>query len=147
MARRLTGVLAASMFPAVMLLATACSSGGGSSSGTTPASSSPSASQTGTLTQQQVMPLFLQCLTDHNITIWDKAQGNTNLASIGKVQGWYKNGRVLANQALYNDADALEGFFPVSPDFKPEQMIADWVDNAVSNRTWPKVCAPLPSGS
>ena len=152
MARRFTGLLAASMFPAVMLLATACTSGGGSPSSTSsPASSAPSATVsdgvTRNLTQQQVVPLFLQCLTDHNITIWDKAQGNTNLATVGKAQGWYKNGRVLANQALYTDVDGLEGFYPISPDFKPEQTIADWVDNAVSNRTWPKVCAPLPAQS
>lgn len=147
MARRFTGLLAASTFPAVMLLATACTSGGGSPSSTPATSTSASASQAAALTQQQVMPLFLQCLTEHNITIWDKAQGNTNLASIGKAEGWYKNGRVLANQALYTDVDALEGFYPISPDFKPEQTIADWVDNAVSNGTWPKVCAPLPSGS
>lgn len=153
MARRFTGLLAASMVPAVMLLASACASTSSSpqdTSTTTSAAPSASASQSATvsgaaLTAQQVMPLFLQCLTDHHITIWDKAQGNTNLASIGKAQGWYKNGRVLANQALYTDADALEGFYPISPDFKPEQMIGDWVDNAVSSRTWPKVCGPLPS--
>ena len=147
MARRFTGLLAASTFPAVMLLATACTSGGGSPSSTPATSTSASASQAAALTQQQVTPLFLQCLTEHNITIWDKAQGNTNLASIGKAEGWYKNGRVLANQALYTDVAALEGFYPISPDFKPEQTIADWVDNAVSNGTWPKVCAPLRSGS
>jgi hypothetical protein len=90
------------------------------------------------------MPLFLQCLTEHNIPIWDKAEGNVSVASVGKNQGWYENGRVVANSAFYSNADALEGFYPISPDFKPEQTIADWVDNAVSNRTWPKVCTPLP---
>lgn len=149
MAQRFTGLLAASMVPALMLLASACSSNSSSPEGTsTTSSAAQSATASGAaLTAQQVMPLFLQCLTDHHITIWDKAQGNTNLASIGEKQGWYKNGRVLANQALYTDADALEGFYPISPDFKPQQMIGDWVDNAVSKGTWPKVCAPLPSGS
>ncbi len=49
--------------------------------------------------------------------------------------------------ALYSDADALEGFYPVSSDFKPEQTIATWVDNAAGNGPWPKVCAPLPPAS
>jgi hypothetical protein len=144
--RRFTGMLAASMFSAVLLLATACTSNGGA---TTSASTTPSAtgSSSATLSPQTVMPLFLQCLIQHNITIWDKAQGNTNLASLSKKQGWYENGKVVANQAYYNQADVLEGFYPLSPDFKPEQDIATWVDNAVSDRTWPKVCAPLPSAS
>lgn len=153
MARRFTGLLAASMFPAVMLLATACGGNGGSPNGTSttssPASAAPSAtaSVSATLSPQQVMPLFLQCLAEHNVTIWDKAQGNTNLVSLGKKEGWYENGRVVANNALYSYADVLEGFYPISSDFKPEQTIATWVDNATNSGTWPKVCAPLPSAS
>jgi hypothetical protein len=138
------------MFSTVMMLATACGGNGGSPNGasTTP-SSAPSAtvSEAMTLTAQQVIPLLLECLTEHNVPIWDKAQGDVNVASVGKNQGWYENGRVVANSALYSNADALEGFYPISSDFKPEQTIATWVDNAVSNRTWPKVCKPLPSGS
>jgi hypothetical protein len=149
-ARRFTGLLAASMLPAAMLLASGCTSGGGSptSTSTTAASSSaPSATASGgaTLTAQQVMPLLLECLTEHNVPIWDKAQGDVNVATVGKNQGWYENGHVVANSALYSNADALEGFYPISSDFKPEQTIATWVDNAVSNRMWPKVCKPLPS--
>lgn len=150
MARRFTGLLAVSMVPAVMLLATACGSSSTSTQSTsTTSSTGPSAlaSQSAALTAQQVIPLFLQCLAEHNVTIWDKAQGNRNLVSLGKKEGWYENGRVVANQALYTDADALEGFYPISPDFKPEQTIATWVDNAASDGTWPKVCTPLPSGS
>jgi hypothetical protein len=97
-----------------------------------------------TLTAQQVMPLLLECLTEHNVPIWDKAEGDVNVASVGKNQGWYENGRVVANSALYSNADALEGFYPIGSDFKPEQTIATWVDNAVGNRTWPTVCKPLP---
>lgn len=162
MARRFTGLLAASMFPAVMLLATACTSGGGGSPSTSTASSagpsapasssaaSPTATGTGAaaaLTPQQVMPLFLECLAEHNVPIWDKAQGNVSVATVGKTEGWYENGHVVANSALYSDADALEGFYPIGSDFKPEQTIATWVDNAASDGTWPKVCAPLPSAS
>lgn len=152
MARRFSGLLAASMVSAVMLAATACTSSGGSTSSTSttsPASSAPSATVSAamTLTAQQVMPLLLECLTEHNVPIWDKVQGDVNVASVGKNQGWYENGRVVANSALYSNADALEGFYPISSDFKPEQTIATWVDNAVSNRTWPKVCKPLPSTS
>jgi hypothetical protein len=93
------------------------------------------------------MPLFLQCLIDHNVPIWDRAEGDTSAASLGTKGGWYVNGRVVATDAFYRIADSLEGFYPVSPDFKPEQTIAEWVDNAVSNGTWPKVCAPLPRRS
>jgi hypothetical protein len=160
-ARRITGLLAASTFPAVLLLATACTSGGGSPSSTSTASSaapgaaspasaaSASAPAPGSaaLSPSQVMPLFLECLAEHNVPIWDKAQGNVSVASIGKTEGWYENGRVVANSALYSDADALEGFYPISSDFKPEQTIATWVDNAAGNGTWPKVCTPLPSAS
>jgi hypothetical protein len=154
-ARRFTGLLAASMVPAVMLLATACgpnSSSTQSTSTTSAAAPSPSTSPSATasgaaLTVQQIMPLFLQCLVEHNVTIWDKARGNTNLESLGKKDGWYENGRVVANQALYTDADALEGFYPVSPDFKPDQTIATWLINAAAGGTWPKVCTPLPSAS
>jgi hypothetical protein len=149
-ARRFTGLLAASLFPAVMLLATGCASSGGSPSSTSttasPASSA-TASVSATLGPQQVLPLFLQCLAEHNVPISDKAQGDVNVASVGKNQGWYENGRVVANNALYSNADALEGFYPISTDFKPEQTIATWVDNAASKGTWPKVCAPLPSSS
>ena len=151
MARRFTGLLAASAFPAVMLLATACGGNGGSPSGpsttSSPASSAPSATApaSATLSAQQVIPLFLQCLAEHNVPIWDKAEGNMSVASVGKNQGWYENGRVVANSALYNNADALEGLYPISPDFKPEQTIATWVDDAASDGAWPKVCAPLPS--
>ena len=147
MARRFTGLLAASMVSAVMLLAAACTSGGGSPTSTsTTSSSAPSAtvSEAMTLTAQQVMPLLLECLTEHNVPIWDKAEGDVNVASVGEKQGWYENGRVVANSALYSNADALEGFYPIGSDFKPEQTIATWVDNAVGNRTWPKVCKPLP---
>ena len=166
MARRFTGLLAASTFPAVLLLATACTSGGGSPSSTSTASSaapsggpstsaaspstaSPSTGASGSaaLSPSQVMPLFLECLAEHNVPIWDKAQGNVSVASIGKTEGWYENGRVVANSALYSAADALEGFYPISSDFKPEQTIATWVDNAAGNGTWPKVCAPLPPAS
>lgn len=153
MARRLTGLLAVSMVPTVMLLATACGSNSNSTqstSATSAAATGASVSQSATasgaaLTAAQVIPLFLQCLAEHNVTIWDKAQGNTNLVSLAKQEGWYENGRVVANQALYTDADALEGFYPISPDFKPDQTIGSWVDNAAATRTWPKVCAPLPS--
>jgi hypothetical protein len=149
-------LLAASAFPAVLLLATACSSSGSSpaSTSTTPvatsgatAAQSTAASQSAARSPQQIMPLLLQCLTDHNIPIWDKGQGNTSVASIGTKQGWYKNGKVLADSALYSNADGLEGFYPMSSDFKPNQTIGTWVDNVVSTGKWPKVCGPFPPGS
>ena|ERR1700722_7459385 len=130
------------MFSAVLLLATACTSTGGSSNNASASGTTPS--QGASLSAQQVMPLFLQCLADHDVPIWDKAQGNTSVVSLGKLQGWYENGRVVADNALYTNADALEGFYPISSDFKPQQTITTWVDNAAADGTWPKVCAPLP---
>ncbi len=78
------------------------------------------------------------------VTIWDKAQGDAIPVSVGKAQGRYENGKVIADNAPYSSADGLEGFYPISSDVKPEQMIGTWADDAASNGTWPKVCAPLP---
>jgi hypothetical protein len=149
-ARRFTSLLAASMFSAVMLLATACSSNGGSASSTHTASSpaqSATASQSATLSVQQLIPLFLQCLAGHKIPIWDKAQGDMSVASLGQKEGWYENGHVVANNALHTYFEDFEGDYPIGTDFKPEQTIASWVDNAASTGTWPQVCGPLPSAS
>jgi len=139
--RRLTGMLAALVFSAVMLPATACTSSGGSPRHA-PVASTPTSHHT-SLSRQQLLPLFLQCLIEHDVMIWDRAQGDTSLVSVGKKDGWYVNGRVVANDNLYSTADSLEGFYPISSDFKPDQTIATWLDNAASNGTWPKVCAPL----
>lgn len=142
MARRLSGLLAASAISAAMLSATACTSTGvASSSASAP---STTAAKVRSLSDQQILPLFLQCLAEHKVMIWDKAQGDTDLVSVGKAQGWYVNGQVIASSALYSDAAGLEGFYPISPDFKPDQMIGTWLDNAANKGTWPKVCTPLP---
>lgn len=143
MTRRFPGLLAASMFTAVMLLATACGSNGGSPNST---STTSSATPGTTLTVQQIIPLFMQCLADHNIPIWDKAQGDMNVVSLGKTEGWYVNGRVVANNALHTYFEDLEGTYPISPDFQPEQTIGTWVDNAAATRAWPTVCGSLPAG-
>jgi hypothetical protein len=130
------------MFSAVMLLAAACTSSGGSSSNA-PAPST-TTSRNASLSLQQVLPLFLQCLVEHNVPVWDRAEGYMSLATVGEKNGWYENGRVVANNDLYLHADVLEGLYPMSTGFKPEQMISVWLDNAVSNGAWPKLCAPLP---
>jgi hypothetical protein len=148
-ARRFTGLLAASMLSAVLLLVTACANGGSPSS--TPTTSSPAqsatASQSATPSVQQLVPLFLQCLAQHNIPIWDKSQGNVSVISLGKKEGWYQDGKVVANNALHTYFEDFEGFYPIGTDFKPEQTIGAWVDNAASTGTWPKVCGPLPAAS
>jgi hypothetical protein len=138
--RRFTGLLAASMFSAVMVLATACTSNGGSPDNTH------TTSQSVRLSPRQIEPLFFKCLVEHNVPIWDKSQGDQNLVSLAKTEGWYENGRVLANNDLYTYADVLEGFYPISPDFKPDQTIGTWIDNASTTGTWPKVCGRLPPG-
>jgi hypothetical protein len=127
------------MFSVMMLPATACTSGGG-----TFTIASATASHDASLSLQQVTPLFLQCLIEHDVTIWDRAQGDTSLKPLAEKAGWYVNGHVVANQTFWLNLDSLEGFYPISPDFKPDQMIADWIDNAALHGTWPKVCTPLP---
>lgn len=142
MARRFTGLLVVSMSSSALLLAIGCTSTGGRSNSTSEPSGTSSLGAS--RSAQQVMPLFLQCLATLNVTIWDKAQGDTSVVSLGRQGGWYISGRVVADNSLYSNADAIEGFYPISSDFKPEQTIAAWVDDAVSNGTWPKACGPLP---
>jgi hypothetical protein len=150
-ARRFTGLLAVSMFSAAMLLVTACSSSSsGTPSNASTTSSTPSATDSLTAMQnreRQLTPLFVQCLAQHNIPIWDKSQGNQNVAALGTKGGWYKNGQVTANTAFDLFFQDIEGTYPISPDFKPEQMVAQWIDGAASTGTWPSVCGPLPSAS
>lgn len=89
----------------------------------------------------------MQCLLDHKVTTQDRAEGNISLSSTGTKEGWYRNGRVIANQAFYAGFDSLEGIVPVGPGFKPEQDIAAWLDSASATGTWPKACGPFPGGS
>lgn len=138
MTRRSASLILVPVLTAAALLTVGCSPG----SGTT--SSTPTASPKATLTNQQIAPLFMQCLIDHKITIWDRAQGNMNLAHYAALEGWYKNGRVTANHAFYVQMENFEGTVPISPDFKPEHPVGDWIDNASATGAWPKVCAPLP---
>lgn len=136
--RRLTRLFAAPATLAAVLLAVACSPG----SGTTASTPADSPSREPTL--QQLAPLFMQCLLDRKVTIWDRAEGDINMVLTGTREGWYRNGRVVANQAFYADFDSIEGTTPVSPAFKPEQDIASWLGHAAATGTWPKTCGPFP---
>lgn len=127
------------MLAVVGLSSAACTSGGGS-----PGKASAASSSAESLSLDQVTVLFLQCLIDHNITIWDRAQGNTDLKPLAEKAGWYVNGRVVSSEKLWLAYESLEGFYPIGPDFKPQQTIGDWTADAALHRAWPKVCAPLP---
>jgi hypothetical protein len=128
------------MVSAVMVLATACSS----------ATSSPTPNATdslGTLLNREralILP-FVQCLAQHDVTIWDKADGDQNIASLGAKDGWYKNSRALNNTAFSNFFEDIEGAYPTGPDFKPDNTVDGWINNAASTGKWPKVCGPVPS--
>ena len=129
----------------VVALACTASACGPSRAGTT--TNGPRSSATAKLTAQQIIPAFLQCLAAHNVPVWDREQGNMSVVSLGKTVGWYVNGRVVANTAIYTYFEDLEGTYPISPDFKPDQMVGTWVDNAMSTGAWPKVCGALPTAN
>lgn len=121
------------------LSAVACSSGTSSPQPSATDSYSATTTRVG-----QLYPLFVQCLAQHSIPIWDKSQGNMNAASQGAREGWYKNGRVVTNDAFYGWLQQYEGTYPMSPSMKPEQPIHQWVTDAATKGTWPKVCGSLP---
>jgi hypothetical protein len=150
-ARGFTYLLAASMVSAALLLTTACTSSGGSPTSTSAIpSTTPNATESLNAYLNRVRQLsepFVQCLAQHDIRIWDRSQGYRNLATLGTKGGWYKNGRVLNNDVFDNAFEELEGTYPMSPDFKPDQTIATWINNAASTGTWPKVCGPVPSAA
>ena len=125
-----------------VLAAVACSSGTPSAQPSATDSSSATTTRVG-----QLYPLFVQCLAQHSIPIWDKSQGNMNVASQGTGEGWYKNGRVVTNDAFYGWLQQYEGTYPMSPSMKPDQTIDEWVTEAATKGTWPKVCGSLPAAS
>jgi hypothetical protein len=152
MARRFTGLMAVSMFSVVALLTAACGSIGSSTPGTTSTTSSPASGATGSPTatpdrQWQLTLAFVQCLAQHNIPIWDKSDGNQNVASLGVRDGWYKNGAVINNIAFSRFFSVVEGSYPVGADFKPQMTVDQWISNATTDGTWPKVCGSLPPAS
>ena len=38
----------------------------------------------------------------------------------------------------------IEGTYPIGADFKPQMTVTEWIDQATSTGTWPKVCGSLP---
>jgi hypothetical protein len=141
-ARGIASFIAALTLLAVMLLITGC----GSSSTSPKPSATDSLSATLNRVRQLTEP-FVQCLAQHDIPIWDKSQGDMNVASLGRKEGWYKNGHVLHNEAFDRYFQDIEGTYPIGSDFKPDQTIASWIDNAASTGRWPKVCGAIPASS
>lgn len=153
MARRFTGLIAVSMLSAATLLTAACGSSGSSTPSTTSTtSSSPASGATGSPSatpdrQWQLTLAFVQCLAQHNVPIWDKSDGNQNVASLGVKDGWYKNATVINNVAFSRFFQDIEGTYPIGSDFKPQMTVDQWISNAVTGGTWPKVCGSLPSAN
>lgn len=133
---------------AAVLSAAACSS---SSSSPTASSSSPAPSATDSYhamiaRQDQLYPVFVGCLAQHNIPVWTKSTGNVSVSAQGASGGWYANGKVTQNGAFYRWIDSHDGMYPMSPGLKPDQTIIQWVQNAAVHGTWPaNVCGPLPT--
>jgi hypothetical protein len=150
-ARRFPRLIAVSMFAVVTLLATACaSSGGGTPSASTTSSPASGAAGSPSATadrQWQLTLAFVQCLAQHNIPIWDKSDGNQNVAALGAKGGWYKNGAVINNVAFSRFFADTEGTYPIGSDFKPQMTVDQWIRDAITDGTWPKVCGALPSAS
>jgi hypothetical protein len=151
-ARRFTRLIAVSMFSVVTLFTAACSSSGGGTSSSTPTASSPASSATGSASatpdrEWQLTLAFVQCLAQHNIPVWDKSDGNQDVASLGTKGGWYEDGKVVNNVAFGRFFQNIEGTYPIGSDFKPEMTVTQWIDQATSTGTWPKVCGSLPPGS
>jgi hypothetical protein len=127
---------------ASLLVTAGCSSSGGA--GPKPGGTDSFSSVTAR--QNKLDPLFVQCLAQHNIPIWDKSDGNMAVASQGTKDGWYKDGRVISNGAFSQWFGQNEGTYPHTSAFKPYKTIADWTTDAATNGTWPtKVCGPLPN--
>jgi hypothetical protein len=150
--RRFASLIAVSIFAVLTLLTTACSSSGGSTPSGTSTTSSPTSSAAGSPSatsdrQWQLTLAFVQCLAQHNIPIWDKSDGNQNVAALGEKGGWYKNGEVINNVAFSRFFAVTEGTYPIGSDFKPQMTVDQWIRNAVTGSTWPKVCGALPSAT
>jgi hypothetical protein len=136
--RRLRRVLPAALCSAGLLAVVACSSSG-------PASKpSPAPYEALINREDQLYPSFVECLARHDIPAWTKLTGSVQVAPLGIQQGWYRNGKVITNDAWYRWIDHNNGRYPLSPAFKPYQEIAQWVAAAAQHGTWPKICGPLP---
>jgi len=155
MTRRLRWAVAIMACSASAFLGTACSSSSttpsaSGSSGTPASSASPNASSSGFLStiqrEDQLYPVFVQCLAQHNIPVWTKATGNVSVSDEGTKDGWYADGKVTTNDAWYRWIDSHNGMYPMSSELKPDLKIDQWVDNAAQRGLWPSnLCGPLPA--
>lgn len=129
-----------------VLSAAACSSSSSSTSSSSPAPSATDSYHSMIARQDQLYPVFVGCLAQHNIPVWSKSTGNVSVAAQGTSDGWYANGTVTQNAAFYRWIDSHDGMYPMSPGLKPDQTIIGWVQNAAVHGTWPaSVCGPLPA--
>lgn len=142
--RRFTTLMTVSIFAALVLFTAACTSGGSDAEGRTP---TPSPTDSFDVMHDRVVNLelpFIQCLAQHNVPVWDRGQGDQNLAVVGREGGWYKNGRIVNKNRFWEIFEDLEGTYPMGSDFKPEQKVDDWLEQEARTLTWPKVCGPFP---
>lgn len=153
MTARLRCALSAVLCAAGLLAVAACSSG-------SPAPKpSPADSFEATAAREHVLyPLFVQCLAQHSVPIWDKADGTMQVAPEGIREGWYKNGKVITNTSFYQWLGDAEGTYPMGPLYSSllvNGQIPDntpvgygnldwWVQAAATSGKWPQICGTLP---
>ena len=143
---RLRGEFVLSAALAGLVLAGACSSP------SAPPKPKPSPSATDSFTaelqrEEQIRPVFAQCLAQHNIPIWDTASGRMNVARQGTQQGWYRDGHVITGDAFRRWWSDHDGTYAISSALgKPSKKLDEWVTEAATNGTWPtKACGPMPA--
>lgn len=145
--------LAVALCSAGLLAVAACSSGSAA-----PKPSPTSSFQALTNREHQLTPLFVACLAKNNIPLWDKAQGNMQIAPVGTREGWYRDGKVTTNDAYYEWIGDIEGTYPMGPLYSsllvngqiPPNMPVGygnfdwWIHAAASSGKWPQICGTLP---
>jgi len=142
---RLSRMVAIAACSAGVLSAAACSSSSTASSSPTPGATDSYHAMIAR--QDQLYPVFVGCLAQHDIPVWSKSTGNVSVSAQGTQDGWYANGKVTQNGAFYRWIDSHDGMYPMSPELKPDQTIIGWVQNAAVHGTWPaNICGPLPAG-
>ena len=127
---------------ACLLIAAACSS-------SAKRAPTPSATDTFAATlarEQRLDPFLVQCLARQRIPVWDTAVGKMDVAGEGTREGWFVNGRVIANDAFWRWFRDHDGTYAYSRALRPYKTLDDWVAGAVENGAWPaKVCGPMPA--
>lgn len=139
MKSRVTAWAAAGLVAGLSVAAGGCSSSPATTS-PSPSAVAPTSSPTQSFEaeqqrQAQLTPLLVACLANHKLIPAQDLAG----------QSWYRNGQVADNDAFVLWWHHNNGI--VVKVNGTNQIIADLVQAAASNGTWPSVCGAIPSPS